>query len=42
MRRLMHSFDAVTSLVDFYGLGGKGTKSPDDLLAAIRADLGRV
>lgn len=37
----MYSFDAVTSLVDYYGFRSKGTKSPDDLIAAIQAALGQ-
>ncbi|MDE2664416.1 MAG: DUF4276 family protein [Gemmatimonadota bacterium] len=40
MRALKASFDAVTSLVDFYGFRGKGTMSADDLLRAIRESLG--
>lgn len=40
MRILRYSHDAVTSLVDFYGFGGKGTLSSDDLLQAIRDRLG--
>lgn len=41
MRHLRHSFDAVTSLVDFYGFQGKGTRSPDGLVQAIRDRIGR-
>ena len=41
MRDLRHSFDAVTSLVDFYGFRGKGTRSPDGLVQAIRDRIGR-
>ena len=36
MRHLSRSFDAVTSLVDFYGFRGKGSKLPHDLVRAIR------
>lgn len=36
MRHLSWSFDAVTSLVDFYGFRGKGNKLPIDLVRAIR------
>lgn len=36
MRHLSRSFDAVTSLVDFYGFRGKGSKLPNDLVRAIR------
>ena len=36
MRYLRRSFDAVTSLVDFYGFRGKGSKLPNDLVRAIR------
>ena len=39
MRHLSGSFDAVTSLVDFYGFRGKGRKLPDDLVRAIRNRL---
>lgn len=41
IRLLRHHFDAVTSLVDFYGFRGRGGLSPDDLLEAIRAEIGR-
>ena len=40
MRHLSGSFDAVTSLVDFYGLRGKGNKLPSDLVQAIRNRIG--
>ncbi|WP_419934492.1 DUF4276 family protein [Candidatus Palauibacter sp.] len=40
MQRLRHSHDAVTSLVDFYGFRGKGTKSVDDLLRVIADRIG--
>lgn len=36
MRHLSKSFDAVTSLVDFYGFRGKGSKSPNELVEALR------
>lgn len=36
MRHLIGSFDAVTSLVDFYGLKRKGNTLPNDLVQAIR------
>lgn len=39
MRYLSGSFDAVTSLVDFYGFRSKGRKLPDDLVRAIRNRL---
>ena len=42
MRRLRHSFDAVTSLVDFYGFRDKGAKSADDLVQAILGRIGDV
>ena len=35
MQHLNKSFDAVTSLVDFYGFRGKGSKLPIDLVEAI-------
>ena len=41
MRHLRNSCDAVTSLVDFYGFRGKGTRSPDGLVQAIRDRIGR-
>ena len=40
MRHLRNSFDAVTSLVDFYGFRGKRGMSPDDLIRAIRETTG--
>jgi len=40
IRLLQHNFDAVTSLVDFYGFRGKGTRSSDELLEAIRVEIG--
>ena len=36
MSQLRKSFDAVTSLVDFYGFRGKGSKSGNDLEQAVR------
>lgn len=41
MRHLRRSFDAVTSLVDFYGFRDKGSKSPDELVGAIRNRIGQ-
>ena len=41
MQHLRNSFDAVTSLVDFYGFRGKGTRSPDVLVQAIHDRIGR-
>ena len=41
MRHLRGSFDAVTSLVDFYGFRGKRGKSPDELIHAISSGTGR-
>ena len=35
MQRLSHSFDAVTSLVDYYGFKQKGKMSPQELEARI-------
>ncbi len=40
MRHLRYSFDAVTSLVDFYGFRGKRAMSPDDLIQAIHGSAG--
>lgn len=40
MRHLRDSFDAVTSLVDFYGFRGKRGMSPDELIQAIHDDTG--
>ena len=40
MRRLRNNFDAVTSLVDFYGFRGKQGMSPDDLIQAIHGSTG--
>ena len=40
IRILQYSFDAVTSLVDFYGFRGKGTLSIDELLEAIQTEMG--
>lgn len=36
MRLLSHNFDAVTSLVDFYGFRGKGGRTADELVADLR------
>ena len=41
MHSLRSSFDAVTSLVDFYGFRGKGSKLPDDLEEEIRSRIGQ-
>lgn len=41
IRHLLHGFDAVTSLVDFYGFRGKGALSSEELLEAVRAEIGR-
>lgn len=40
MRHLRGSFDAVSSLVDFYGFRGKRGMSPDDLTQAIHEGTG--
>lgn len=40
MRHLRGSFEAVSSLVDFYGFRGKRGMSPDDLIRAIRDGTG--
>ena len=40
MRHLLLSHDAVTSLVDFHGFKGKGGKSPEVLVQAIRDRIG--
>ena len=43
MVRLLRSFDAVTSLVDFYGFRGKGDRSVEDLEAHLRDEIaGRI
>ena len=40
---LLHSFDAVTSLVDFYGFRNKGDRSVDDLEAHLHREVsGRI
>lgn len=39
MRLLSHNFDAVTSLVDFYGFRGKRDRTADELVADIREGL---
>ena len=41
MQHLTKSFDAVTSLVDFNGFTCKGSKSPNDLVEAIRDRIGQ-
>lgn len=41
MRHLRASFDAVTSLVDFYGFRNKGSRLPNELLEAIRNRIGQ-
>ena len=41
IRHLRRSFDAVTSLVDFYGFRGKGSKLPNDLVRAVRNRISR-
>jgi len=41
MRELKGNYDAVTSLVDFYGFKGKGSMSPDDLVEEIRNRIGQ-
>ena len=40
MAYLRHSFDAVTSLVDFYGFRRKGNKTVDELEEDLRQKLG--
>ena len=40
MRRLRYSYDAVTSLVDFYGFRDKRDMSPDELIQAIHGSTG--
>ena len=45
MTKLTRSFEYVTSLVDYYGFRGKGSDSPDELVARISghiASLGRT
>ena len=42
MRRLRYSYDAVTSLVDFYGFRDKRAMSPDDLIQAIHGSTGHA
>ena len=41
MEHLYHSFDAVTSLVDFYGFRGKGDNTAEELEALIRNAIHR-
>ena len=42
MRHLRRSFDAVTSLVDFYGFKDKGSRLPSDLLQVICNRIGQL
>ncbi len=42
MTRLLHSFDAVTSLVDFYGFLNKGDRTVDELEEYLRQKLGHL
>lgn len=42
MRHLSKSFDAVTSLVDFYGFRDKGSKLQNELVEAIRNRISQV
>ena len=42
MAHLYRSFDAVTSLVDFYGFRNKGNRTVDELEEDIRQKLGRL
>ena len=42
MRELLHGFDAVTSLVDFYGFRKKGESTPDELEALVLDQLNRT
>ena len=39
MAKLIRSFDYVTSLVDYYGFRGKGSDSPDELVARISSHI---
>lgn len=39
MTHLYRSFDAVTSLVDFYGFKDKGSRTADDLQALLRRNI---
>lgn len=39
MTKLTHSFDYVTSLVDYYGFRGKGNDSPDELVERISSHI---
>lgn len=41
MRYLQRSFDAVTSLVDFYGFRDKGSRTADELVLAIQERIGQ-
>ncbi len=40
MRLLSHNFDAVTSLVDFYGFRGREGRTVDELVADLTEELG--
>ena len=40
MRHLQYRYDAVTSLVDFYGLRDKDDRRPDELIEAIQERIG--
>ena len=40
MTHLRHSFDAVTSLVDFYGFRNKGNRTVNELEEDLRQKLG--
>jgi len=42
MRELLRDFDAVTSLVDYYGFRGKGDATPDGLESEILGQLNRT
>lgn len=42
MTKLTRSFDYVTSLVDYYGFRGKGSDSPDELVARISSQIASV
>ncbi len=42
MRELLPGFDAVTSLVDYYGFKDKGTATPDELESLISDQLQRT
>lgn len=42
MTHLLHSFDAVTSLVDFYGFRRKGNRTVNELEEDLRQKLGHL